>query len=95
MIYETDMKAYPQYLRPLSPAADEADAVEMAAVVYSTIVSEHEESGKCTLECTGQCTFNDDQVYLQCLVDARRMIRDRAYWVLIYGDDTDFPQPRH
>jgi hypothetical protein len=66
-----------QYLRPLSIAADEEMAHEMAAAIYGPAVEERGASG---------------EAYSQCLVDARRMLRDREYWGL-FADDAYFIPP--
>ena len=70
------------YLRPLSIVADEKMANEMAAVSYNAVVEQH----------ANQLTFNAEEVYRQCLVNARRMLRDREYWGL-FGSEEDFTPP--
>ena len=57
------------YLRPLSIAADEEMANEMAVVIYGAVAEQH----------ANDSTFNPDEGYRQCLVNARRMLRDREY----------------
>ena len=68
------------YLRPLSIAADEEMANAMAEVIYGAVAEER----------ANDQTFNSDEAYRRCLVDARRMLRDREYWGL-FAPDEDFP----
>jgi hypothetical protein len=69
-----------RYLRPLSIAADEEMANAMAEAIYGAVAEER----------ANDPTFNSDEVYQQCLADARRMLRDREYWGL-FAPDEDFP----
>ena len=71
-----------RYLRPLSIAADEKMANGMADIVYGAVAEEH----------GNDRTFNSDEVYRQCLVDARRMLRDQEYWAL-FADEEYFTPP--
>jgi hypothetical protein len=71
-----------RYLRPLSIAADEETANEMAEAIYGPVAEQH----------ANNRTFNSDEVYRQCLVNARRMLRDREYWGL-FGTQEDFEPP--
>lgn len=73
-----------RYLRPLAIAADEETANDMAGIVYCSIVND---IGK-------DRGFNPDEVRLQCLVNARRMLRDIEYWSLFDGAE-NFITPRH
>jgi hypothetical protein len=68
-----------RYLRPLAIAADEEMANEMAEAICGTVA---DQQGK-------DRTFNSDEVHRQCLVNARRMLRDREYWGL-FGSEEDF-----
>ena len=61
-----------RYLRPLSIVADEDEAHAMASVVYCSIAD----------DLANDPGFDSDRVYLQCLVNARRMLRDIEYWSL-------------
>jgi hypothetical protein len=70
------------YLRPLSIAADEKMANDMAEAIYGAVAEKHAKDR----------TFNSDEVYQQCLVNTRRMLRDREYWSL-YGAEEDFLPP--
>ena len=69
-----------RYLRPLSIAADEDMAQDMASLVWTCWAEKRADDP----------TFDPDETYRQCLVDARRMLRDREYWALAMGDDQDF-----
>jgi hypothetical protein len=71
-----------RYLRPLSIAADEEMANAMADSTYGAVAEQH----------ANDRTFSSDEVYRQCLVDARRMLRDREYWELSGGKE-DFSPP--
>jgi|RhiMetdeSRZDD1v2_1073273.scaffolds.fasta_scaffold97375_2 hypothetical protein len=71
-----------RYLRPLSIAADEEMANEMAEWIYGAVAEKR----------ANDQTFNSDEMYRQCLVDARRMLRDREYWGLFCPDE-DFTPP--
>jgi hypothetical protein len=71
-----------RYLRSLSIAADEETANEMAETIYGAVVEQH----------GNDRTFNSDEVYGQCLINARRMLRDREYWEL-FCDKEDFTPP--
>jgi hypothetical protein len=44
----------------------------MAEMTYGAVAEER----------ANDLTFNSDEVYRQCLIDARRMLRDREYWGL-------------
>jgi hypothetical protein len=68
-----------KYLVPLPDGdehSDEAAAEEMASIVYNSILDLHTEGPNFDQ------FFDADGVYQQCLVDARRMLRDRDYWHL-------------
>jgi hypothetical protein len=69
-----------RYLRPLSVAADEEMANNMAEWIYSAVAEKH----------ANDRTFDSDEVYRQCLVNARRMLRDREYYGL-FDSEEDFP----
>jgi hypothetical protein len=71
-----------RYLRPLSIAADEKMASHMAEAIYGAVAEKHAEDR----------TFSSDEVYRQCLINARRMLRDREYWGLFMGKQ-DFTPP--
>jgi hypothetical protein len=71
-----------RYLRSLSIAADEEMANDMAEWIYGAVAEEN----------ANDQTFNSDEVYRQCLVNARRMLRDREYWCL-FSPDEDFTPP--
>jgi hypothetical protein len=68
------------YRRPLSIAADEEMANAMADAIYGAVAEERAKDP----------TFNSDNAYQQSLADARRMLRDRAYWGR-FAPDKDFP----
>jgi hypothetical protein len=68
------------YRRPLSIAADEEMANAMADAIYGAVAEERAKDP----------TFNSDDVYQQCLADARRMLRDREYWGR-FAPEEDFP----
>jgi hypothetical protein len=68
-----------RYLRPLAIAADEEMADCMAEMIYGAIADKK----------GNDRAFNSDEVYRQCLIDARRMLRDREYWGL-FGSEEDF-----
>jgi len=51
----------------------------MAETVYGAVAEQH----------TNDRTFSSDEVYRQCLVNARRMLRDREYWGL-FANEEDF-----
>lgn len=70
-----------RYLRPLSIVADEEEANEMAGIVYGSIA---DDIGK----------DPGDETWLQCLVNSRRMLRDREYWSL-FARAEDFTAPLH
>jgi hypothetical protein len=72
----------PHYLRPLSIAADETMANEMAEITYGAVAEQH----------ANDRAFNPDEVYRQCLVNARRMLRDPEYWGF-FGNGVDFEPP--
>jgi hypothetical protein len=66
-----------KYLRPLSIAADAEMAELMANEAYGATEDKH----------GNDRNFNPDEAYRQCLVDARRMLRDREYWELFAPDE--------
>lgn len=69
------------YLRPLSIAADEKMANAMAEVIYGAVAEKH----------ANDQAFSSDEVYRQCLVNARRMLRDREYWGLFWSEEDFTP----
>lgn len=71
-----------RYLRPFSIAADEEMANAMADIIYGAVFERHGDDR----------TFNSDEVYRQCLVDFRRMLRDREFWGLVAREE-DFEPP--
>ena len=71
-----------RYLRPLSIAADEEMANAMTEFIYVAVAEQH----------ANDRTFSSDEVYRQCLLNARRMLRDREYWAL-FADEEDFTPP--
>jgi hypothetical protein len=71
-----------RYLRPLSIAADEEMANNMADATFGAVAEQYAKGR----------AFNSDEVYRQCLIDARRMMRDREYWGL-FGSEEDFTPP--
>ncbi len=64
------------YLVPLSDAADEDMARCMADAIFGAVAAQHPDD----------TTFDGDQAYEQCLVDARRMERDPEYMRLFGGN---------
>jgi len=64
------------YRVPLTNAADEELANSMADAIWSAVLEEHD----------AEDDFDSDRALQQCLVDARRMLREPEYARLFGGD---------
>ena len=85
---------YAKYLRPLSTPKDEEYAVDWADITFNELSSYLLDDLDPDVEYHDP-TFDPDEVYQRCLIDARRGMSDREYYISICGSDDGFGPLHH